>query len=131
MRKILILLFISLFISCQTIENKNENGKYLFILNLNTIHTGKGMRAAPNAILDDGYFDTIIVKNNVSRLQLLILMIRIFHGTHIKSKYVKYMQIKNIKINPHKNEHLNIDGEVKGNTPIEINILNKKIKILK
>ena len=34
--------------------NNNIEGKALFFLALNNVHTGKGMQMAPNAILDDG-----------------------------------------------------------------------------
>ena len=54
----------------QTISEK----KYLFIMCLNTIHTGKGMKAAPNAKLDDGLFDIIILNEKISKFKLLKLL---------------------------------------------------------
>ena len=112
------------------LDNKNEKKEYLFILSMNTIHTGKGMKAAPKALLDDGYVDVIIVENNLSTLQLLLLMPKLFSGKHIQSKFVRYSHNKNIRIIPKEDEILNIDGEMKGSTPIDIEVLPKRIKIL-
>ena len=48
-----------------TIDKNINKKKYLFIMCLNTIHTGKGMKAAPNAKLDDGLFDVIIINAKI------------------------------------------------------------------
>jgi len=102
---------------------------FLFILNLNTIHTGKGMKAAPNAKLDDGLIDVIILKSNISKLQLLLLLPKIFSGKHIFSNKVEYIQAKQVNIIPDYEEILNIDGEMKCSTPVNISIIPKAIEI--
>ena len=99
------------------------------ILLANTKYTGKGMMVAPNAQLDDGFLDLILVKDKINRFQLLKLLPKLFTGDHIKSPYVKYQQIKYLNINPKINELLNIDGEIYGTTPVSIDILNKKLPI--
>ena len=96
---------------------------------MNNIHTGKGMKLSPNAKLDDGLLDLILIENNVTRFELAKLLSKLFDGSHIKSNFVKYMQVKNVSINPKINEHLNIDGEIKEITPIQISVLPKKLII--
>ena len=95
------------------IDGKKYIDEYLFILNLNTIHTGKGMKAAPKALMDDGLIDVIIIKSNITKFQLLKLLPKIFTGEHIHSSKVEYLQTKTIKIIPKIDEILNIDGEMK------------------
>ena len=113
-----------------SVNNKGFSKKsYIFILITNTIHTGKGMRAAPDALLDDGKFDVVFLKSNISKLKLLMLFPQLFSGNHIQSKYVKYIQAKNIELNPDFNEVLNIDGEVKEKTPVKISIMPKSLFI--
>lgn len=115
----------------QLIIDNNENREdFLFVLCLNTIHTGKGMKAAPKAELNDGLIDVIILRSSITRLELLFLLPKIFSGKHILSKKVEYLKAKNISIIPEKNEKLNIDGEVKHNTPLSITVLPKQIEIL-
>ena len=111
------------------IDGNKKTDNYLFILNLNTIHTGKGMKAAPNAVLNDGLLDIIIIKSNITKFQLLKLLPKIFTGKHILSNKVEYLQAKKISIKPQVDEILNIDGEMKCKTPVEISIIPKKINI--
>ena len=68
----------------------------------------------------------ILYKNNLFILLLIYFSNKL---SHIKSNFVKYKQIKKITIDSKIDEHLNIDGEIKGATPITISILPKKIKI--
>ena len=88
------------------------------------------MKAAPKAELNDGLIDVIILRSSITRLELLFLLPKIFSGKHILSKKVEYLKAKNISIIPEKNEKLNIDGEVKHNTPLSITVLPKQIEIL-
>ena len=109
----------------QIIKKKN----YLFVMCLNTIHTGKGMKAAPDAKLDDGLLDIIILNANISKIQLLRLLPKLFTGKHIYSKKVDYLQAKSLEINSESKDMLNIDGENKYYTPISITVIPKAINI--
>ena len=111
------------------IDGQERMDSFLFILNLNTIHTGTAMKAAPKALFDDGLFDIIILNKNISRLNLLMLLPKIFSGNHIQSEYVEYIQAKSISIIPKVQGVLNIDGEVKCYTPVKISIIPNRIKI--
>ena len=112
------------------IDNKQlDKTKFIFILITNTIHTGKGMKAAPNALLDDGLLDVIFLKSNISKFQLLLLLPKLFSGKHIDSPYVKYVNVKNIELVPEVNEVLNVDGEVKGQTPVKVTVLPRSLSI--
>ena len=111
------------------IDGELRTDKYFFIMCLNTIHTGKAMKAAPRAILDDGLLDVVLLESQISTIKLIILLTKIFNGTHINSKYVEYIQAKSISINPSERSILNVDGENKFNTPVEISVLPKALNI--
>ena len=112
-----------------TIDKNINKKKYLFIMCLNTIHTGKGMKAAPNAKIDDGFFDIIIINAKISKLKLLTLLPKLFTGDHIFSKDVEYLQAKHLEIDSDTIDMLNIDGENKYQTPISIDIIPKILNI--
>ena len=111
------------------IDGHKREDDFLFLLCSNTIHTGKGMKAAPHAKLDDGLLDVTIVKSNIPTISLISLLLKIFSGKHIDSKHVEYKQVKTVKLYPSKNEILNIDGENKWSTPVEISVIPKKLSI--
>ena len=111
------------------INNKPREDDFLFILCMNTIHTGKGMKAAPHAKLDDGLLDLIIVRYDIPTLSLISLLLKIFKGNHIKSKYVEYKQVEKVELQPENSDILNIDGENKWDTPVKISVIPKKLCI--
>ena len=112
-----------------TIDDNSIAADFAFIIGCNTIHTGKGMKMAPLARLDDGLIDLIIVRN-FSRFKLLKLFPKVFSGNHISDPGVDYRQVKTFTILPEKNRQLNVDGEVLGSTPVEVKVLPKEIEIM-
>ena len=102
---------------------------FAFIIGCNTIHTGKGMRMAPLAKLDDGLIDLIIVRK-VSRIRLLRLFPKIFSGAHIGDPGVDYRQVKTFNLTPEEDNPLNIDGEIIGSTPFKVRMLPKAVEVL-
>ena len=112
-------------------ELKNEiSDSFIFGVLCNTIHTGKGMKMAPKAKIDDGLLDLLLIKN-VSRLKLLKLMPQLFSGTHINDENVSYFKTKKLKLSTKNNYKLNIDGEIKGSTSFDFEVLPKKITTFK
>ena len=111
-------------------NNKIYNEKYLFILICNTIHTGKGMKAAPKAKFNDGRLDIVSVKSQISFFQLIKLFTKIFTGKHIHSPFVDYINAQTINLIPENNEVLNVDGDARGGTPVKIEILKNKLSII-
>jgi len=111
------------------IEGNTVVGDYGFILGCNTIHTGKGMKMAPLAQLDDGLLDLIIARK-AGRLKLLSVFPKLFGGTHVGDPIVEYRQVKEFSIIPQEDNILNIDGEMIGNTPIHVSVMSKAIDVL-
>jgi len=109
------------------IENQVFDGKIAFFIALNNIHTGKGMKMAPKAKLNDGLIDIILLKK-ASRLRILKIFLQLFSGKHIYDPLVQYMQVKSFSINS-ENDFLNIDGENIGQTPIEVSVERNAIQL--
>ena len=110
-------------------NDKNIKKEFTFVIACNTKHVGKGMKMAPNAQIDDGLLDLIIVNGKISRLKLFKTLPKLFKGTHIDDPEVEYLQLKEFSLHTNSNDMLNIDGELKGETPIEVKIIPKAIKI--
>ena len=111
------------------IDGNTVVGDYGFILGCNTIHTGKGMKMAPLAQLNDGLIDLIIARK-ASRLKLLMLFPKLFSGSHVGDPLVDYRQVKEFSIIPQEDNILNIDGEMIGSTPIHVTIEQGLIDVL-
>lgn len=110
-------------------DNEVIEDDFVFIIACNTIHTGKAMRIAPRARLDDGKIDLVIVRKS-SKIKLLKLFPKLFSGEHIKSPLVEYRQVEKFSVIPKEDSSLNIDGELIGNTPIDVTMQPKMIEVL-
>ena len=77
----------------------------------NTQHFGKEMRAAPNAVLDDGFFDLNIMfeQTRGSLLQVFMLLPDGAHSGNIEGTVE--MQARHVVFEPEHPGVINIDGE--------------------
>ncbi len=96
-------------------------GNFCFVLACNTQHTGKAMKMAPLAELSDGLLDILVVKRQPF-YKLLQLFPQIFSGKHINSPLLTYLKAKSFSIEATP-QALNIDGEVKSDSPFSVSIL--------
>lgn len=80
---------------------------------------GGGMQLAPNAKLDDGLFDVVII-NTRSRLEFLRWAPRIFNGGHLKCKAVEVWRTDRVRIETAESFLVYADGEVLAPAPLEI-----------
>ena len=102
---------------------------FVGIIACNTIHTGKAMKMAPHAKIDDGKIDLLIVRKG-SRLKLLKLFSKLFSGEHINNSLVEYKQVDRFSIIPDVQSKLNIDGELIGNSPVHVEVKKKRVNVL-
>lgn len=108
-------------------EEKLE-GDYSFVVGCNTIYTGNAMKMAPEANLTDGLLDLLIVKR-IDRLQLLMLFKRVFSGTHLPHTKIQYLQVPSFSISTDDSQSIIVDGEIVGNTPFNVRLSTKRIKV--
>lgn len=110
------------------IDGKVYQRDYIFAEICNSTKTGGNMIMAPDAKIDDGLLD-IVLLNNISRLNLLKVFPKIFKGKHVNDSHVETFKGKHIKIVTETPQRLTPDGEVFGSTPIEVSILPHKINM--
>ncbi len=111
------------------INNKWHSIDNTFISVANSKFSGNDFLIAPNAQLDDGLFDVIIV-NKINRWNLLKTFPQIFNGKYINSPFVTYFQTSKISFNSPQIKITSPDGEILGQLPISIEIVPQAIQLL-
>jgi len=98
----------------------------LFLVS-NTNSVGGFEKLAPDARLDDGYFDLLILKkmNLAEFVRIAGLALR---GAHLEDKRIIYTQAKHISVEADEKMQLNIDGEYGGLLPGEFTNLPRHIE---
>jgi diacylglycerol kinase (ATP) len=94
----------------------------------NGVSLGGGMKVTPNALLDDGLLDVMIVQP-VSRLTFLRLFPKVFSGTHVGESIVRIERARRIRIEA---DGIVVygDGERLGPTPVDIETVPGALRVL-
>jgi diacylglycerol kinase (ATP) len=91
---------------------------------------GGGMFTAPDASIDDGYFDVMIV-GDMSKPDLLRSLPRIYKGTHLTHPKVTMKKAKEIEVRSFGGRmQLQADGELLGQVPARFRILPSILKVV-
>ncbi|MCM2372763.1 diacylglycerol/lipid kinase family protein [Aporhodopirellula aestuarii] len=110
------------------LDGKEIADEFTFVMVCNTRYTG-AMKIAPQAKLDDGLLDVIVLRHGASRLKLLSLFNRIYDGTHVEDPVVEYYTASQISLTSNQADPLNIDGELTGTTPFDIEVRPRAIEM--
>lgn len=94
------------------------NGKYY----------GGGMKAAPDAQIDDGLLDVCMV-DSMKLFRILSLLNKYKKGLHPGLKGINFFKAKKIRIESAKKTNINVDGELMEDSIIDIEVISKSIKI--
>jgi len=100
-------------------DGKVFDGDIMLFLVANTNSVGGFEKLAPDALIDDGYFDLIILKKT-NLAEFLRIASSGIRGNHVDDENIIYTQAKHIKVTPKDKMLLNVDGEYGGELPGEI-----------
>ncbi|TDQ34168.1 diacylglycerol kinase [Aureibacillus halotolerans] len=105
-----------------------EGEVMLFLVSL-TNSVGGFEKLAPDALLNDGMFELIILKktNLAEFIRIATLALR---GEHIKDRHVIYAKASRIKVSTSEPMQLNLDGEYGGDLPGEFVNLYRHIEMI-
>jgi len=101
---------------------------FLFVVACNTRFSGKRMQLAPRADSSDGKIDVMFIRR-ASRLQMLNLFKKVFDGSHLSLPFVEYRQVRSFRIESGSCDLLNLDGELKGATPMTAEMMPAALQI--
>ncbi len=99
----------------------------------NTRAIGGGMLVLPDAVPDDGLLD-VLIASALSRFELLMLLPKVFRGTHVTDAHVEIVRGKVLTIAGGDGEMRPItayaDGEPVGTLPLTLEIVPNALRIL-
>lgn len=110
-------------------SNFAYEGKAMLCLIANSNSVGGYEKLAPNAMLNDGKFDVILVKP-VNLPELIRLATMAFRGDHTASDRVIYFQTDQITVRTNEEVELNLDGEYGGHLPQSFTCLKHHLNVL-
>ena len=109
------------------IDGKRIDGENCFVEFCNSRYTGGRMLMAPNAKIDDGWFDVVVV-GPMSRRSLMATFPKIFKGTHGQNPAVRFYRGKTASVTTDPPKILLPDGELFGSTPTQVAIHPRRVR---
>jgi diacylglycerol kinase (ATP) len=94
----------------------------------NNVSIGGGMRVTPNALLDDGLLDVLVV-TPLSRLAFLRIFPRVFAGTHLTDGRVTVHRARHVRI-ASEGVVAYADGERVGELPVDTEVQPGALRVL-
>jgi YegS/Rv2252/BmrU family lipid kinase len=88
---------------------------------LNGTMYGAGMKACPDAVMDDGELDVLVIKA-LPKPRLLALFPKVIAGQHVGHPAVQLFRAKLLRVACDPPQPLNVDGDVQGESPVEITV---------
>ncbi len=111
------------------LQDEVLEGSLRFVFAGNTRHTGAGMRITPDARIDDGLLDLIVVRGG-TRAALLGLFAKLRTAEHLSSPLVIARRVSQFRLEAEGASSLNIDGELVGQAPFDARVVPAAIKLL-
>ena len=106
----------------------SEDDFYLFWASQVT-HAAEGTFHAPPCKLQDGVFQVLIVRNNISRFRMAMILIGLETGAHVNVDGLEIVECVAYRLEPTTNGSFNdLDGEVIESGPIQGHVLPAAIR---
>ncbi len=91
---------------------------------------GGGMRAAPDAMLDDGLLDVVVLES-VSKLRFLTRIFpKVFNGTHVREPCVSVFRAREILLSAERPFTMYADGDPIGELPVRVCAMRGAVMML-
>ena len=105
------------------------NANVLLVGVLNTPSYGAGMRIAPDAQIDDGKLDLVLLED-LRFPQVLALIPSLVRRGELRTGRVRRFRVERVRIETHRTCSFHGDGEILGNTPVEVEVVPRAVRIL-
>ncbi len=102
--------------------------KALLVTVGNNVSIGGGMKVTPDALIDDGLFDVLVVRP-LPRLSFIRIFPRVFKGTHVTDPRVTIHRVSTVRIESD-TAVAYADGERLGPLPIEVTVVPRALRLL-
>lgn len=96
---------------------------------LNTPTYGAGLRLAPDAQIDDGLLNVVLLED-LNALSVLRLLPRLMGSGELRTSRVKRWKVKRVRMSANRPCLFHGDGEIFGPAPVEIEVVPDAVRVL-
>ena len=104
-------------------------GKALLAAVLNTPSYGAGLRLAPEAVLDDGLLNIVMIED-LSKKAVLALLPRLLRNGELRTPRARRWTAPAVRLSANRPCFFQGDGEILGPAPVDIEVLHGAVQVL-
>ncbi|HEY5142386.1 MAG TPA: diacylglycerol kinase family protein [Solirubrobacteraceae bacterium] len=112
-----------------SVDGKREHFDGWSVIVANTSVYGGGMYVAPDARVDDGLLDVVLIRKT-SRLRFLASFPRVFKGTHVREHNVTVLRGREVTVAASRPFDVYADGDPIAEVPVTIRSLPAAVRVL-
>jgi diacylglycerol kinase (ATP) len=110
------------------VDGEARSGRMQDVVVANGRYFGGGMKICPDAEPDDGLFDVLTI-GDVSRVELLQTMPKLYRGTHLPHKKGELLRGRVVTVESDEPLPIELDGEQPGTTPARFELVPGALRV--
>jgi len=111
-----------------TVGDERRSGPMFEVLAMNGDYTAGGMRAAPDAKLDDGLLDVVLI-GDVTKADFVRTFPKIYRGRHLSHPKIELLRGPSVRVETEHPLPVVLDGEQPGTTPATFELLPRALRV--
>lgn len=88
------------------------------------------LRIAPNALLDDGMLDLVVI-GDVDKIEMLMNLRRVLTGAHLEHEKVQVFRTRALALESTGEARVQADGEVVGWLPARVDVIPRALRVIR
>ncbi|MGC8836853.1 MAG: diacylglycerol/lipid kinase family protein [Anaerolineae bacterium] len=110
-------------------DGQELRGRANAVVACNGRYFGGGMQVGPLARPDDGLIDLIYV-GDLTRVELLLNLPRIYAGTHLSHPKVRHFKATEVRVETEEELFMEAEGELLGTAPAHLRIVSRALPVI-
>ncbi len=110
------------------VDGQQSDRRVVALIIQNTPFTGGGLHTAPEARVDDGFLDVVLVYE-VGRINLAWNLPRIYRGTHTNHPKFNHLRCKSVSVESSTPARKLFDGDLVGELPLECKVIPAAVQV--
>lgn len=112
-----------------TVDGRTYEERGYAVVAANSGYYGQGLHIAPDAAVDDGMLDVVIIRHAPRRL-FFSVMRELPHGTHVRRPMIQVLRGREVTIEADRDLPFGADGELLGTLPAKVRVLPGALHVL-
>ena len=118
------------YYSVQIDENLKVEEELTGVVVSNGNYTGGGMQLTPDASLDDGYLDVLLIPA-LTKKEMFTVFPRIYSGRHLNDKRFRCHKVKSLSFTFEKHVNYEADGELLKESAYKVEVMPSALNIIR